>query len=76
MYRDASGNWVYEAAYVDRRASEQLLAQREREVERGEVGHRSEGVGTLGENMQEAAAQRNGLGLVAGAGFEPAIFRL
>ena len=37
-YRDAAGRWVYEAAYVDRRASEQLLAQRERGVERGEVG--------------------------------------
>ena len=38
VYVDASGRRRYEAAYTDKRSSEQLLAQREREAARLEVG--------------------------------------
>lgn len=37
-YQLADGSMRYERAYTDKQASEQLLAQREREVARGEVG--------------------------------------
>jgi len=39
-YRDADGKIVMEVAYTDKRASENLLAQREREAARGERGMR------------------------------------
>jgi len=43
-----------------------------RERETARIGDKSQTVGTLGENMQEAAAQGNGLDMVGVTGFEPA----
>ena len=37
-YRDASGKWRYEKGYIDKQATKQFLARREREVAQGKEG--------------------------------------